>query len=73
MAFPPDGKVVVAGQTNAPAGSSPKSFAVARFEAMGALDPSFDTDGTVYTVLATGFAQVDDVAIQADGKIVLAV
>jgi uncharacterized delta-60 repeat protein len=62
----PDGKIVVAG------GGNPNSdFAVARFHPDGSLDASFDGDG----VVGVNFGGVDQalaVALQADGKLVVA-
>ena len=60
----PDGKIVAAGSSNA-------DFALARYNMDGSLDMSFDTDGKVTTDfggLDIGYA----VAIQTDGKIVMA-
>jgi uncharacterized delta-60 repeat protein len=70
LALQPDGKIVVAGASN-------EDFALARYLSTGALDPSFDGDGTVTTnffTLATGDSR--DVAyalvIQSDGKLLAA-
>ncbi len=66
----PDGKIVVAGyerDTNAP------DFAVARYNSNGSLDTSFSDDGKAWA--AFGWAANDygqAVALQADGKIVVA-
>jgi uncharacterized delta-60 repeat protein len=43
LALQPDGQIVVAGDSNA--GSSSYNFAVARYNANGSLDTSFDRDG----------------------------
>jgi uncharacterized delta-60 repeat protein len=66
----PDGKIVVGGF----AGFSfepphNQNHALARYNAVGSLDPGFDGDGKVMTTLATF---TEDVALQADGKILLA-
>ena len=64
-----DGKFIVAGYRR-PAGQT-ATFAVARFTAEGELDGTFGTGGT----LATGvgpFSAGTDVAIQPDGKFVVA-
>ena len=65
----PDGKLVTAGTSTV---SGYFVFALARFDADGALDADFGTEGR----LVTGFTQRDaaagDVAIQADEKIVAA-
>ena len=68
VAVQPDGKTVVVGWTDA--GSNNFDFGVARFNVDGTLDTSFDGDG-----LASGNSQIDTgraVAIQSDGKIVVA-
>ena len=64
VAIQADGKIVVAGRSGA-------DFALARYTAGGALDPSFSGDG----VQTTDFGADDGgaaVAIQADGRIVVA-
>lgn len=66
IAIQPDGRIVVAGST-----TSGGDFALARYEPSGALDTSFDQDGRVTTDFA-GSAAGNDVAIQSDGKIVVA-
>ena len=64
-----DEKIVVAGSA---IGGGSSAFGVARFESDGSLDNSFDNDGT----LTTDFSDVDDrglsVALQQNGKIVVA-
>ena len=63
-----DGKLVVAGRTNI-AGNT--VFALARYNAIGSLDPAFGTGGLV----TTDFGSTDQalaVALQTDGKIVTA-
>ena len=64
VAVQADGKIVVAG-------SSGGDFALARYGADGALDPSFSGDGMVTTDLG-GTDAGQAVAIQADGRIVVA-
>jgi uncharacterized delta-60 repeat protein len=69
VAIETNGDIVAAGQASS--GSSPSQFALARFTALGQLDPSFGTNGLVNT----SFGQMDSVAalaIQTDGKIVAA-
>lgn len=67
VAIQSDQKIVVAGYSEG-------AFAVARYNTNGSLDPSFDGDGRVTTTVPgpTEYAQAWDVAIQADGKIVVA-
>ena len=63
----PDGRIVAAG--TAQSGSGNSTFAVARYLPDGSLDPSFGNHGTVVTAF-TGTAEA--VAVQSDGKIVVA-
>ncbi|HEX2698904.1 MAG TPA: Calx-beta domain-containing protein [Acidimicrobiales bacterium] len=69
MVIQPDGKIVLAGTTDAGGGTGPNNFALGRLTASGALDTTFDTDGKVITDLG-GDDQAYGVALQADGKIV---
>jgi uncharacterized delta-60 repeat protein len=68
----PDGSYVVAGWSDMGGGNY--DFAVVRFNADGSLDTSFSGDGKQTTSIAAGtFAdQAYGIAIQADGKIVVA-
>jgi uncharacterized delta-60 repeat protein len=66
-----DGKIVVAGYTEI----TPNSFAVVRYNTDGSLDSSFGSEGKVVTTPEmTGLSVVtgNALAIQADGKIVVA-
>jgi len=66
----PDGKIVVAGNTRIPGLSS---FAVARFAANGRFDNTFGGIGRVTTDFpGSTNASANAIAIQSDGKIVLA-
>jgi uncharacterized delta-60 repeat protein len=69
LALQPDGKIVVAGSGSNATGSD---FAMVRYHADGALDSSFDGDGKAVTDLGPFFEGAAAVALQADGKIVLA-
>ena len=64
----PDGKLVAVGFRI----GSPNRFLVARYDDTGALDGGFGTGGIVETVLGTGGASATAVALQPDGKIVVA-
>ena len=64
MAIQADGKIVVAG-------SSRRNFALARYNSNGSLDTSFDGDGKLTTDFG-GWDEASSMAIQADGKIVVA-
>jgi uncharacterized delta-60 repeat protein len=72
MTLQQDGSIVVAGYTYTP--GTPQQFALARYDHDGHLDPSFGTGGLVTTSFP-GFPNVyasHDVAVQSDGRIVLA-
>ena len=72
VALQSDGKIVTAGYGNPPGGGTNQNFAVARYNGNGSLDTSFDGDGKVTTDFF-GFAdRAEAVAIQPDGKIVVA-
>jgi uncharacterized delta-60 repeat protein len=67
VAIQPDGKIVVGGVATDPG----YRFIVARFNANGSLDTSFDGDGYVIATFAGGGnGSAYGVALQADGKIV---
>jgi uncharacterized delta-60 repeat protein len=68
MAVQQDGKIVLAGYTNTP---GTNDFAVARFTADGVIDTTFNTTGQVVTPFGSD-DRANSVAIQADGKIVVA-
>ena len=63
-----DGKIVVAGSSG---NALSRSFSLARYNADGSLDSTFDSDGKLTTSFG-GFAYAYGVAIQSDGKIVVA-
>lgn len=67
IAVQSDGKIVLAGEA---ADESSKRFGVARFNSDGTLDTGFDMNGMVETAFSDATAY--DVAIQSDGKIVVA-
>jgi uncharacterized delta-60 repeat protein len=64
----PDGRIVVAGS----AGGSKADFAVLRYNADGSLDATFGQGGKVTTPVGSSYDFGYDVALQADGKIVVA-
>lgn len=75
VAIQADGKIVVAGR----AGSSPTQVALVRYNTNGSLDTTFGTNGISLTNAenivnhdGTGIAVAYDVALQSDGKIVVA-
>lgn len=63
VAVQADGSIVVAGSSN-------ENFALARYNAAGSLDPTFDADGRALTDLGTYGESARAVALQPDGKIV---
>ena len=69
VAVQKDGKIVVAGSSDA--GGS-YDFALARYTKGGALDASFGTGGKVLTDLGGSNDEGSAVAVQKDGKIVVA-
>jgi uncharacterized delta-60 repeat protein len=76
IALAPDGKILIAGTTEL--SSAPRDAVVWRLKANGgagglneALDPTFDTDGQA-DFDSGGNDEADDVALQPDGKILLA-
>ncbi|WP_432752536.1 calcium-binding protein [Streptomyces sp. JL2001] len=69
VALHPGGKIVAAGSSGDGVGSQ---FAVARYDENGALDPAFDGDGKVTTSFGGTGAAGRDMAVQTDGRIVVA-
>jgi uncharacterized delta-60 repeat protein len=65
-----DGKIVVGGDVLVQA-LSPFRFGLARFDAGGALDPTFDGDGKVVTSFASD-AGINALALEPEGKVVAA-
>jgi uncharacterized delta-60 repeat protein len=69
VALQSDGKIVVAGYSN---NGSNFDFALVRYNTDGSLDTSFDSDGKVTTDIGGSDDRAFSVAIQSDGKIVVA-
>jgi uncharacterized delta-60 repeat protein len=69
MVVQPDGKVIVAGYSTV---SGNYDFSLIRYNADGTIDTSFGTSGKVFTAIDTGNDQAYSVALQSDGKIVVA-
>ena len=65
-----DGKMVVVGETIVNDGT--KDFAVARVNADGGMDTSFAGDGTTTVDFYSDHDKAKDVAIDADGKLIIA-
>ena len=70
MALQDNGKIVVAGSSYV-AGSS-ENFALARYNADGSLDTSFNGSGKVTNAVGSGTDVIQGVVIQGDGRIVAA-
>ena len=68
VAISADGRIVAVGR----AAGGPGRFAVARYLPGGALDPSFGGDGRVITDFPSDAESAQGVAIQPDGKVVVA-
>jgi serralysin len=66
-----DGKILVAGRGDY-GGSYTSDFALARYNADGSLDTSFDIDGKVTTGIYNHSYKGESVTVQADGKILVA-
>lgn len=69
----PDGKIIVAGLATTGSGATADTdFAVVRYNADGSLDTAFGSGGKVNTNIAGKFDSAQGLALQGDGKIVLA-
>ena len=69
MAVLPDGRIIIAGSV------SYLQFLAVRYNADGSLDTSFDVDGSVvtsFTSLGYSEAEAYSLAVQSDGKLILA-
>jgi uncharacterized delta-60 repeat protein len=70
IALQPDGKIIAAGITFSNA--TQFDFALARYNSNGSLDTSFGTGGKVVTTLSSMNDFIHAIALQADGRIVVA-
>lgn len=70
VAIQPDGKILVAGTSETSAGT--KVFAVSRHTSAGAPDAGFGTGGKVTTAFTSGKVSALALALQPDGKLVVA-
>ncbi|WP_142683029.1 hypothetical protein [Chitinophaga polysaccharea] len=66
MVLRSDGKIVVGGYTN----SNNEDFAVMQFKPNGSLDTAFGQQGKIFTPIGPGNERMEDMKLQADGKIV---
>ncbi len=73
VAIQPDGKIVVVGTAQFNSSSADYQCLVGRFNTNGTLDLTFSSDGyTNFNLAGSGFdTNINDVAIQADGKILI--
>lgn len=69
VAVQSDGKIVVAGRSN---NGSNYDFSLVRYNSNGSLDNSFDSDGILTTSIGVGDNEAYALAIQSDGKIIVA-
>ena len=69
VAMQSDGKILAAGSSYSPPNHN---FAVMRYNTDGSLDTTFNGDGVVTTDLSGIAAQAHSIAVQPDGKIVVA-
>jgi uncharacterized delta-60 repeat protein len=69
VAIQSDGKILAAGYSE---NSNNIDFAMVRYLTNGTLDPGFGTGGKITTAIGSGLDEGHSLAIQSDGKIVLA-
>lgn len=69
VAVEPEDKIVVVGEAGA---FSNTDFGLVRYQANGSLDPTFGLDGKVTTEIGGDLDQANAVALQPDGRIVVA-
>ena len=70
VAIQSDGKIIAAGESNAT--GSITAFTIIRYNPDGSLDTSFNGTGKVFTSLGNSYSGAQELAIQTDGKIVVA-
>lgn len=69
LAIQPDGSILVAGGSQ---NGSHDDFTLVRYTNNGSLDTTFDSDGIVYTSFGPEDSFIHSIALQSDGKIVVA-
>ncbi|MBL8311384.1 MAG: hypothetical protein JNL19_13245 [Burkholderiales bacterium] len=69
LAIQPDGKIVLAGYC---ANVANDDFCLARYESSGAIDTGFGVSGKVITPIGSDYDTASALALQPDGKIVIA-
>ena len=71
MALQPDGKIILVGGAPVPTFND-TSFFTTRYNTNGSIDTSYGGTGAVYTSVGSGFEAAVTVAVQSDGKILVA-
>ncbi|MFN0139789.1 MAG: cohesin domain-containing protein [Pyrinomonadaceae bacterium] len=69
LALESNGKIMITGFIDV---GGQADLAIARYDTNGTLDTTFDTDGIVITAVTSGNDMATDIALQTDGKIVIA-
>ena len=69
IAIQGDGKIIAAGVS---LNGTNRDFAIARYNIDGSLDNTFDSDGKAITAVGSSYDKGSSVAIQVDGKILVA-
>jgi uncharacterized delta-60 repeat protein len=69
VAIQPNGRIIVVGESY---NGTNSDFALVRLNANGSLDTSFDTDGRVTAAVGTSADSAAGIALQSDGKLVVA-
>lgn len=72
IAIQADGKILAAGYSQSIITLNVMLFTLMRYNTNGSLDPTFGTDGIVTTSIGEYGSRANGIAIQTDGKIVLA-
>ena len=72
VALQPDGDIVVAGGGFGAGADTVSNFALARYTPDGSLDNGFGSSGVVLTSIAASGAEARAIALQSDGRIVVA-
>ncbi|MEJ6022057.1 Ig-like domain-containing protein [Ramlibacter sp. PS4R-6] len=72
VAVQADGRILVAGMANWHPVNGYQTFAIARLNSNGSLDTTFNGTGSELIGLGNRFSVIRDIALQADGKIVVA-
>ncbi|HEY0545980.1 MAG TPA: FG-GAP-like repeat-containing protein [Pyrinomonadaceae bacterium] len=70
VALQPDGKIVVGGFISTGSANTGIDYGLARYNSNGSLDTAFGVGGAVFTSFSNNDDRLEDIALQADGKIV---